>query len=100
MPKHDPVDHGRRALIAASAALIVSAALWPARARAQTTAKMHIGVASLRKPVRSSRRSPSAMSCLSPCPTKPYRSWCAGFDPVVVGKLKDARRFASRTKTM
>jgi 8-hydroxy-5-deazaflavin:NADPH oxidoreductase len=44
MPKHDPVDHGRRTLIAASAALIVSAALWPARARAQTTAKMHIGV--------------------------------------------------------
>jgi hypothetical protein len=44
MPKHDPVDGGRRALIAASAALFVSTALWPARARAQTTAKMHIGV--------------------------------------------------------
>ena len=44
MPEHDPVDHGRRALIAASGALIVSAALWPARAPAQTAAKMHIGV--------------------------------------------------------
>jgi 8-hydroxy-5-deazaflavin:NADPH oxidoreductase len=44
MPKHDPVDGGRRALIAATAALFVSTALWPARARAQTTAKMHIGV--------------------------------------------------------
>jgi 8-hydroxy-5-deazaflavin:NADPH oxidoreductase len=44
MPDDDPVDHGRRALVIASATLIVSAALWPVRARTQTAAKMHIGV--------------------------------------------------------
>jgi 8-hydroxy-5-deazaflavin:NADPH oxidoreductase len=44
MPKHDPVDRGRRALIGGSGALIVSAGLWPARALAQTASKISIGV--------------------------------------------------------
>jgi hypothetical protein len=46
MPKYDPIDRERRALIGAGGALILGAALWPARAWAQTNngAKLHIGV--------------------------------------------------------
>jgi predicted dinucleotide-binding enzyme len=46
MPKHDSVDRSRRAVLRAGGALILGAALWPARARAQTNngAKMRIGV--------------------------------------------------------
>jgi 8-hydroxy-5-deazaflavin:NADPH oxidoreductase len=42
MPQHDPVDRDRRALLGAGGALILAAALWPARAPAQT--KTPIGV--------------------------------------------------------
>ena len=31
MPKYDPIDRERRALIGAGGALILGAALWPAR---------------------------------------------------------------------
>jgi 8-hydroxy-5-deazaflavin:NADPH oxidoreductase len=46
MPKYDPIDRERRALIGAGGALILGAALWPAGARAQTGngAKLHMGV--------------------------------------------------------
>jgi predicted dinucleotide-binding enzyme len=45
MPKHDPVDRERRALLGAGGALFLGAALWPSGAGAQTSApKMHIGV--------------------------------------------------------
>ena len=46
MPKYDSIDRERRALIGAGGALILRAALWPARAWAQTNngAKLHIGV--------------------------------------------------------
>lgn len=46
MPKYGPIDRERRALIGAGGALILGAALWPARAWAQTNngAKLHIGV--------------------------------------------------------
>jgi predicted dinucleotide-binding enzyme len=44
MAQHDPVDRGRRALIGAGGALILSAGFWPARAPAQTAAKLPIGV--------------------------------------------------------
>jgi len=46
MPEHEPIDRERRALIGAGGALILSAALWPAAAGAQTStgAKLHIGV--------------------------------------------------------
>jgi hypothetical protein len=45
MPKHDSIDHGRRALLGAGGALILGA-VWPARAPAQTGGggKMKIGV--------------------------------------------------------
>jgi predicted dinucleotide-binding enzyme len=42
--RQDSIDQGRRALLGAGGALIVGAALWPAAARAQANAKMHIGV--------------------------------------------------------
>ncbi len=44
MAEHDPVDHGRRALIGVGGALILSAGFWPARAPAQTAAKVPVGV--------------------------------------------------------
>lgn len=45
MPKHDSIDPGRRAMLGAGGALILSAALWPARAPAQTSGdKVPIGV--------------------------------------------------------
>ena len=44
MPKHDPVDRRRRALLAAGGTLIVGAGLWPGRGPAQEGAKMRIGV--------------------------------------------------------
>ena len=46
MPEHDSIDRGRRALLGAGGALILSAALRPASARAQSnsSAKMRIGV--------------------------------------------------------
>lgn len=45
MPANNPIDRNRRALIAATGALIASAALWPAGARAQANAaKLRIGV--------------------------------------------------------
>ena len=46
MPEHDSVDRSRRAVLRAGGALILGAALWPARAPAQTNsgAKMRIGV--------------------------------------------------------
>jgi hypothetical protein len=46
MPKHDTLDHDRRALLAAGGAVMLGAALWPASTPAQTnsSAKMRIGV--------------------------------------------------------
>jgi predicted dinucleotide-binding enzyme len=45
MPEHNPIDRDRRALLGASGALLLGAALWPARAPAQTAGgKMRIGV--------------------------------------------------------
>ena len=46
MPQHDFVDRDRRAVLGAGGALILGAALWPARAPAQTNnaAKLRIGV--------------------------------------------------------
>jgi 8-hydroxy-5-deazaflavin:NADPH oxidoreductase len=44
MAQHDPVDRGRRALIGAGGALILSAGFWPGRAPAQAAAKMPIGI--------------------------------------------------------
>ena len=44
VPRQDSIDHERRALIAAGGVLLLSAALWPAGARAQAAAKMRIGV--------------------------------------------------------
>src|SRR5271155_6048222 len=42
MPKHDPVNHRRRALLGAGGVLFLSTALWSARAPAQ--AKLSIGI--------------------------------------------------------
>ncbi|HMK71194.1 MAG TPA: NADPH-dependent F420 reductase [Xanthobacteraceae bacterium] len=44
MPKQHAIMPHRRAFLAAGGALILGAALWPARASAQTAAKMRIGV--------------------------------------------------------
>jgi predicted dinucleotide-binding enzyme len=46
MTEHDSIDHGRRALLGVGGALLLSAGLWPASARAQSNsgAKMRIGV--------------------------------------------------------
>jgi 8-hydroxy-5-deazaflavin:NADPH oxidoreductase len=46
MPKHDSVDRDRRAMLGAGGALILGAALWPARALAQASGgeKLRIGV--------------------------------------------------------
>ena len=46
MPNHNSIDRDRRALLGAGGALMLSAALWPATASAQTNsgAKMRIGV--------------------------------------------------------
>ena len=46
MPQHDSIDRDRRAVLGAAGALILGAALWPARAPAQTNsaAKLRIGV--------------------------------------------------------
>ena len=46
MPQHDFIDRDRRAVLGAAGALILGAALWPARAPAQTdnAAKLRIGV--------------------------------------------------------
>ena len=46
MSKHDSVDCGRRAVLAAGGALIFGAALWPMRALAQASGgnKLRIGV--------------------------------------------------------
>ena len=46
MPKHNSVDCGRRAVLGAGGALILSAALWPARVPAQPSGgnKLRIGI--------------------------------------------------------
>ncbi len=46
MPEHDSVDRGRRALLGVGGALLLSAGLWPAAARAQSnsSARMRIGI--------------------------------------------------------
>lgn len=46
MPQHESIDGDRRAVLGAAGALILGAALWPARAPAQTdnAAKLRIGV--------------------------------------------------------
>jgi predicted dinucleotide-binding enzyme len=46
MPQHDFIDRDRRAMLGAAGALILGAALWPARAPAQTNnaTKLRIGV--------------------------------------------------------
>ncbi len=46
MPEHDSIDRSRRALLGLGGALLLSAGLWPASARAQSNggAKMRIGV--------------------------------------------------------
>jgi hypothetical protein len=44
MPERDLIDRDRRAFLGAGGALILGAVLWPGRALAQATAKMHIGV--------------------------------------------------------
>jgi len=46
MTEHDSIDHGRRALLGVGGALLLSAGLWPASARAQSnsSAKIRIGV--------------------------------------------------------
>ncbi len=44
MPEHDPVNRDRRALLGAGGALLLSAALLPARTQAQGNGKLRIGV--------------------------------------------------------
>ena len=46
MPEHECINQGRRALVRVGGALLLSAGLWPARARAQSngSAKISIGV--------------------------------------------------------
>ncbi len=46
MPEHDSIDRSRRTLLSVGGALLLSAGLWPASARAQSNsgAKMRIGV--------------------------------------------------------
>ena len=46
MRQHDSIDRDRRAVLGAAGALILGAALWPARAPAQTNnaTKLRIGV--------------------------------------------------------
>ena len=44
MPEHEPVSRHRRALLSAGGAFLLGAALLPARAQAQTSGKLRVGV--------------------------------------------------------